>query len=37
MSIHLDLRPELESQLSSEALRLKLPVSEYILRVLSLR
>ena len=37
MSIHLDLPPELESQLSAEALRLNLPLSEYILRVLSLR
>lgn len=37
MSIHLDLPPELESQLSTEALRLNLPFSEYILRVLSIR
>lgn len=36
MSIHLDLPSELESQLSTEALRLNLPVSEYILRVLSI-
>ena len=36
MSIHLDLPPELESQLSTEALRLNLPFSEYILRVLSI-
>jgi hypothetical protein len=34
MSIHLDLPPELKSQLSTEALRLNLPLSEYILRVL---
>ncbi|MEG4273385.1 MULTISPECIES: hypothetical protein [unclassified Microcoleus] len=37
MSIQLELPPELESQLSTEALRLNLPLSEYILRVLSLR
>jgi len=37
MSIHLDLPPELKSQLSTEALRLNLPLSEYILRVLSIR
>ncbi|MEG5034991.1 hypothetical protein [Microcoleus sp. AT3-D2] len=37
MSIQLELPPELESQLSNEALRLNLPLSEYILRVLSLR
>jgi hypothetical protein len=36
MSIHLDLPPELKSQLSTEALRLNLPLSEYILRVLSI-
>lgn len=36
MSIHLDLPPELESQLSTEALRLNLLLSEYILRVLSI-
>jgi hypothetical protein len=36
MSIHLDLPPELESQLSTEAWRLNLPLSEYILRVLSI-
>jgi hypothetical protein len=36
MSIHLDLPPELESQLSTEVLRLNLPFSEYILRVLSI-
>lgn len=37
MSIHLDLPPELKSQVSTEALRLNLPLSEYILRVLSIR
>ncbi|MEP6520447.1 hypothetical protein NDA07_01480 [Microcoleus vaginatus DQ-U2] len=37
MSIQLELPPELESQLSTEALRLNLPLSEYILRVLSIR
>ncbi|MEG4230366.1 hypothetical protein QUA35_29710 [Microcoleus sp. N9_B2] len=37
MSIQLELPPELESQLSNEALLLNLPLSEYILRVLSLR
>jgi hypothetical protein len=37
MSIQLDLPPELESQLSTEALQLNLPLSEYILRVLSIR
>ncbi len=36
MSIHLDLPPQLESQLSTEAWRLNLPLSEYILRVLSI-
>jgi hypothetical protein len=36
MSIHLDLPPELKTQLCTEALRLNLPLSEYILRVLSL-
>ena len=36
MSIHLGLPPELECQLSAEALRLSLPLSEYILRVLSI-
>lgn len=35
-SIQLELPPELESQLSTEALRLNLPLSEYILRVLSI-
>ncbi|MGV0024643.1 hypothetical protein [Phormidesmis priestleyi] len=37
MSIRLDLPPELESELSTEASRLNLPLSEYILRVLSTR
>ena len=37
MSINLDLPTELESQLTSEALRLNLPLSEYILQVLSIR
>ena len=37
MSIHLDLPAELKSQLSTEALRLSLPLSEYILRVFSIR
>ncbi len=35
MSISLELPPELESELSTEASRLNLPVSEYILRVLA--
>ncbi|MBW4439957.1 MAG: hypothetical protein KME10_01715 [Plectolyngbya sp. WJT66-NPBG17] len=37
MSIRLDLPPELENELSTEAERLNLPLSEYILRVLSVR
>jgi hypothetical protein len=37
MSIQLELPPELENQLSTEAVRLNLPLSEYILRVLSIR
>jgi hypothetical protein len=37
MSISLELPPELESELSTEASRLNLPVSEYILRVLEVR
>lgn len=37
MTISLDLPPELESQLSTEASRLNLPLSEYILRILSTR
>ena len=36
MSIQLELPPELESQLSTEAVRLNLSLSEYILRVLSI-
>jgi hypothetical protein len=37
MSISLELPPELESELSTEASRLNLPVSEYILQVLAVR
>ena len=37
MSIRLDLPLDLENELSSEASRLNLPLSEYILRVLSVR
>ena len=37
MSIRIDLPPELESELFTEALRLNLPLSDYILRVLSTR
>jgi hypothetical protein len=37
MSIRLDLPLDLESELSTEATRLNLPLSEYILRVLSVR
>lgn len=37
MSIRLDLPLELEHELSSEAERLNLPLSEYILRILSIR
>ncbi|NJN37551.1 MAG: hypothetical protein HC790_00645 [Acaryochloridaceae cyanobacterium CSU_3_4] len=37
MSILLDLSPELESQLSTEASRLSLSLPEYILRILSVR
>ncbi|BBD65210.1 hypothetical protein NIES4072_11210 [Nostoc commune NIES-4072] len=37
MSINLDLPPELENQLFTEAARLNLPLSEYILRILSVR
>lgn len=37
MSIRLDLPPELESELSTEASRLNLPLSDYILRILSTR
>ena len=37
MNISIDLPPELENELSTEASQLKLPLSEYILRVLSVR
>lgn len=37
MSINLDLPSELENELSFEASQLKLPLAEYILRVLSFR
>jgi hypothetical protein len=37
MTISLDLPPELESELESEASRLNLPLSEYIVRILSTR
>ena len=37
MSINLDLPPELENQLASEASQLNLSLSEYILQVLSIR
>jgi hypothetical protein len=37
VNINLDLPPELENELFTEASRLNLPVSEYILRILSLR
>lgn len=37
MSINLDLPPELEDELFTEASRLNLPLSEYILRILSVR
>jgi hypothetical protein len=37
MNISLDLPPELEDELSTEASQLKLPLAEYILRVLELR
>ncbi|MDF5734354.1 MULTISPECIES: hypothetical protein [unclassified Nostoc] len=37
MSINLDLPPELENELFTEASRLNLPLSEYILRILSVR
>ncbi|NCJ05521.1 hypothetical protein GS597_03130 [Synechococcales cyanobacterium C] len=37
MTISLDLPSELENELSTEASQLKLPLSEYILRVLSFR
>jgi hypothetical protein len=37
MTISLDIPTELENELSTEASQLKLPLSEYILRVLSVR
>ncbi len=37
MSIRLDLPLEIESELSTEASRLNLPLSEYILQILSVR
>lgn len=37
MSIHIDLPPDLERELSTEASRLNLPLSDYILQVLSIR
>lgn len=37
MNISLDLPSELENELSAEASQLKLPLAEYILRVLSFR
>ncbi|MGB7412842.1 MAG: hypothetical protein WA902_01415 [Thermosynechococcaceae cyanobacterium] len=37
MSIHLDLSPELEGELSTEASQLNLPLPDYILQVLSVR
>lgn len=37
MSISLDLPTQLESELSTEASRLNLPLSDYILHVLSVR
>lgn len=37
MTISLNLPPELESELSTEASCLNLPLSEYILRILSTR
>lgn len=37
VNINLDLPSELEDELSSEASQLKLPLTEYILRILSLR
>ncbi len=37
MSISLELPPELEREISTEASRLNLPVSEYTLRVLTVR
>ncbi|GAA6622330.1 hypothetical protein [Scytonema sp. NUACC26] len=37
MTLSLNLPPELESELSAQASRLNLPLSEYILRILSTR
>ncbi len=37
MSITLELPPELEHELSTEASQLKLPLTEYVLRVLAFR
>lgn len=37
MNISLDLPTELENELSAEATRLKLPLTEYIVRVLAFR
>ena len=37
MSINLDLSPELEKQLETEASQLNLPWSEYILQILLIR
>lgn len=37
MNIRLDLPTELENELLAEATRLKLPLTEYIVRVLSFR
>jgi hypothetical protein len=37
MNINLELPSDLENELSTEASRLKLPLTEYVLRILSLR
>ena len=37
MSISLDLPPELENKLSTEASQLDLPLTDYILQILSVR
>jgi hypothetical protein len=37
MNISLKLPSDLENELSTEAARLKLPLTEYVLRILSLR
>ncbi len=37
MNVTIDLPPDLESELSTEASLLKLPLTEYIMRVLSFR